>query len=307
MPELPEVEIVRRGLAPAMEGASFAGVTLNRADLRFPFEERFVERLRGQRVVRLTRRAKYILAETGSGLALAMHLGMTGRFTILRSGNGAEEETPGAFYYDYDADPRHDHVIFAMSNGRTIRYNDVRRFGYMTLVDAGGMDSHPLFKGLGAEPLSEDLSPEYLAARAEGKKQPLKSFLLDQRVIAGLGNIYVCEALFRARLSPVAEAGALAAGRSGLAAARRLCASVKGVLEDALAAGGSSFRDYRHPDGASGAFQEKFDVYGRAGEPCNRNCGSLIAREAQAGRSTFYCPSCQGAAAPTPERKKGKS
>ncbi len=291
MPELPEVEIIRRGLASAMEGASFDAVTLNRSDLRFPFETGFAKRLLRERVSRLSRRAKYIIAETESGLGLAMHLGMTGRFTIQRKAAGAE--TPGAFYYDYDADPRHDHVVFGMSNGDVIRYNDVRRFGYMTLFAATEMAAHPLFKNLGVEPLSKELSPTYLARRASGKAQALKAFLLDQRGIAGLGNIYVCEALFRAGLPPEAEAGLLAKGKTGIAASERLCASIKGVLEDALLAGGSSIRDYRHADGGGGSFQEKFDVYGREGEPCHGGCGDLIQRKVQQGRSTFFCPRCQ--------------
>jgi formamidopyrimidine-DNA glycosylase len=292
MPELPEVEIVKRGLAPAMEGASFAAVTLNRAGLRFPFDADFAKRLTGERVSLLTRRAKYIVAEMDSGLALAMHLGMTGRFTVERRGGGGAE-TPGAFYYDYDADPRHDHVLFAMSAGAVIRYNDVRRFGYMTLFAASEKERHPLFKDLGVEPLSDDFTPAFLAKAASGKTQPLKSFLLDQRAIAGLGNIYVCEALFRAGLPPDARAGVLAEGRRGAAAAKRLSAAIKGVLEDALSAGGSSIRDYRHADGGGGAFQEKFDVYGRSGEPCRSGCGALIERKAQQGRSTFFCPLCQ--------------
>jgi formamidopyrimidine-DNA glycosylase len=290
MPELPEVEIVRRGLAPAMEGAAFTAVTLNRADLRFPFEPRFAQRLKAQRVRRLSRRAKYIVAETESGLGLAMHLGMTGRFTVLHHGGAG---TPGAFYYASDADPRHDHVIFAMSGGHVIRYNDVRRFGYMTLFPLAEMAEHPLFRGLGAEPLSGELTAGYLMQRAEGKAQALKAFLLDQRVVAGLGNIYVCEALFRAGLPPDAEAGELAAGKRGAAAAERLAAAIKAVLTDALLAGGSSIRDYRDADGTRGSFQEKFDVYGRAGQPCHNACGSVVERKVQQGRSTFYCPRCQ--------------
>ena len=233
MPELPEVEIVRRGLAPAMEGKSFAAVTLNRAGLRFPFEPGFARRLMGQRVEQLTRRAKYIVAETASGLGLAMHLGMTGRFTVLLGAAGGAG-TPGAAYYKGDADPRHDHVIFVMSGGAAIRYNNARRFGYMTLFDLAAMDAHPHFKDLGVEPLGDGLSPDYLVRRAQGKSQPLKGFLLDQRIVAGLGNIYVCEALFRAGLPPQAEAGALGLGKRGAAAAARLCASIEAVLGDAL-------------------------------------------------------------------------
>jgi formamidopyrimidine-DNA glycosylase len=292
MPELPEVEIVRRGLAPAMEGAAFASVTLNREDLRFPFGAGFAERLQNQCVIGLSRRAKYIIAETESDLRLAIHLGMTGRFTVERS-DTHRSETPGEFYYKSDADPRHDHVIFSMSRGDVIRYNDVRRFGYMILFRQSEAEGHPLFKGLGVEPLSDELTIDYLARRAAGKKQSLKAFLLDQRVIAGLGNIYVCEALFRAGLSPEAEAAALAKGRRGQTAAKRLCVSIKGVLSDALAAGGSSMRDYRHADGGSGGFQEKFDVYGRAGQPCRKGCGATIERRVQQGRSSFFCPSCQ--------------
>jgi formamidopyrimidine-DNA glycosylase len=291
MPELPEVEIVRRGLAPAMEGASFASVTLKRPDLRFPFGPDFAARLKNQRVLRLGRRGKYILAETGGGLALTMHLGMTGRFTIERS-DGFGERMPGEFYNAYDADPSHDHVIFNMSNGAVIRYNDVRRFGYMSLLPLNGLASHPFFSGLGVEPLSDDLSPDYLTARAKGKTQSLKAFLLDQRIVAGLGNIYVCEALFRAGLPPIAEAGALARGRRGFAAATRLCESIKAVLTDALLAGGSSIKDYRQADGSGGRFQERFDVYGRGGQACTA-CGTPIERVVQQGRSTFFCAHCQ--------------
>lgn len=292
MPELPEVEIIRRGLAPAMERACFERVILNRGDLRFPFEADFAERLRGERVRRLGRRAKYLVAETESGLGLAMHLGMTGRFTIVKAGVD-RSETPGEFYYSHAADPQHDHVIFAMSSGDAIRYNDVRRFGYMALLSLSRINEHAWFRNLGVEPLSTDLTSRYLIFRAGGKTQSLKGFLLDQRVIAGLGNIYVCEALFRAGLPPEAEAGKLAQGRRGERAAAGLCENIKAVLNDALLAGGSSFRDYRHPDGGSGRFQEKFDVYGREGQPCHNGCGSRIERIVQQGRSTFFCPRCQ--------------
>ncbi len=235
MPELPEVEVVRRGLAPIMEGTSFASVTLNRGDLRFPFDEGFAQRLKGERIKTLSRRAKYLIAEMESGLALAIHLGMTGRFTILHNGHA---DTPGAHYYNHDAMPRHDHVVFVMSSGDTIRYNDVRRFGYMTLFRAAAMAEHPMFKGLGVEPLSEALSPDYLVKKAKGKTQALKGFLLDQRIIAGLGNIYVCEALFRAGLPPEAEAGVLASGKKGKAAAERLCAAVQERFGRRIARGG---------------------------------------------------------------------
>ena len=289
MPELPEVEIVRRGLAPAMEGAAFAAIELNRADLRFPFETDFARRLKGQHVLRLTRRAKYIVVETASGLGLAMHLGMTGRFTVCAK---TAATTPGAFYYNGDADPRHDHVVFAMSSGTEIRYNDVRRFGYMTLFELAAMEAHPHFKDLGVEPLGDGLTAAYLAGRARGKTQALKGFLLDQRIVAGLGNIYVCEVLFRSGLPPWAEAGALSQGKAGASASKRLCSAIEAVLRDAIEAGGSSIRDYRDASGEKGGFQEKFDVYGRAGEPCTA-CGKFIERIVQQGRSSFFCPGCQ--------------
>lgn len=295
MPELPEVETVRRGLAPFLEGASFSRVELRRPDLRFPFPPGFAERLAGERILRLDRRAKYIIAELQSGLSLAMHLGMTGRFTVLPAGaNGHGEMTPGEFYYDHPALPQHDHVIFSLSHGGHVRYNDVRRFGYMALIERGELPSHAHFRGLGVEPLSDAMSAGFLREKAKGKVLPLKGFLMDQRIIAGLGNIYVCEALYRARLSPLAEAGVLAlAGPRYANAAADLTAAIKAVLLEAIAAGGSSLRDYRQADGSQGSFQEKFFVYGRAGEPCLSGCGAVIERIAQQGRSTFFCPRCQ--------------
>ncbi len=295
MPELPEVETIRRGLAPFLEGASFSRVELRRADLRFPFPPGFAGRLQGEQILRLDRRAKYILAELESGLCLAMHLGMTGRFSIMpHIAPDSDPITPGAFYYDHPALPQHDHVIFDLSHGGAVRYNDVRRFGYMTLIEQGERAAHELFRNLGVEPLTDALSPAFLREKAEGRVQPLKHFLMDQRIIAGLGNIYVCEALFRAGLSPNAEARSLARqGRGGPRAADNLAAAIKAVLSDAIEAGGSSLRDYRHADGSAGSFQEKFNVYGRAGEPCPNGCGSVIERMVQQGRSTFFCPACQ--------------
>jgi formamidopyrimidine-DNA glycosylase len=273
MPELPEVETVRRGLAPALEGQRFVKVELRRCDLRFPFPERFAARLKGRRVEKLERRAKYLMARLDNGLALIMHLGMTGRFAF-----GA---APG---------DKHDHVLFTMSNGAVIRYNDVRRFGFMFLAPWSELDSHPLFSGLGAEPLGEDFDAACLMAKARGRTAPLKSFLLDQRVVAGLGNIYVCEALHEARLSPLAPASVL--GEPGKA--RRLAAAIRKVLKAAIAAGGSSLKDYRQADGSPGYFQHRFAVYGREGEPCKRRgCGGTIARTVQNGRATFYCSRCQ--------------
>jgi formamidopyrimidine-DNA glycosylase len=292
MPELPEVETVRRGLAPVLEGARFTHVEQRRADLRFPFPKDFAKRLKGRRVEGLKRRAKYLIACLDDGEVLAMHLGMTGRFVIDARG---DKTVPGVFAHEASQGAKHEHVVFTMSNGAVIRYNDARRFGYMMLIEPGGMAAHPLFKGLGVEPLSDAMTPEFLAKRASGRAQPLKGFLLDQRVIAGLGNIYVCEALYRAALSPFRPASALAT-KSGApsAAGRRLADAIKAVLNDAIAAGGSSLRDYRQADGSLGYFQHTFCVYGREGQPClRRACSGVVERVVQNGRSTFYCPACQ--------------
>jgi len=298
MPELPEVETVRRGLAPVMEGARFAAVELRRADLRFPFPDGFVQHLVGQRVRRLERRAKYLLAHTDN-IVLAMHLGMSGRFSITAPAKSAPLSAapvqPGAFVQAAGHLPAHDHVVFDFDSGARVIYNDARRFGYMTLMTAEEMDTHPLLRDLGPEPLGDDLTPGYLAGRGRGRIQPLKSFLLDQRNIAGLGNIYVCEALHRARLSPFAPAGRLATatGRAS-AGARRLAAAIPDVLGEAIEAGGSSLRDHRRADGTLGYFQHAFAVYDREGEPCpRRDCSGSVHREVQNGRSTFYCPRCQ--------------
>ncbi len=292
MPELPEVETVRRGLAPVLEGARFAKVEQRRPDLRFPFPKDFAKQLKGRRVQHLGRRAKYLLASLDDGEVLAMHLGMSGRFIIEK---GRETIIPGEFVHDATQERKHEHVVFTMSNGAVIRYTDARRFGYMTLIEPGGLERHPLFKGLGVEPLDGALTPEFLAKRAAGRTQSLKAFLLDQRVIAGLGNIYVCEALYRARLSPFRPASVLAT-KSGAASAgaRKLAEAIPAVLKDAIAAGGSSLRDYRQADGSLGYFQHRFCVYGREGEPCpGKGCRGVIERVVQNGRSTFYCPSCQ--------------
>jgi len=300
MPELPEVETVRRGLAPVMEGARFSAVEVRRPDLRFPFPDGFVQRLVGQRVERLERRAKYLLARTPN-VILAMHLGMSGRFSILVPARAAPLsaapalQQPGRFVHEAGGFAAHDHVVFSFESGAQIIYNDARRFGYMTLVEPDETDSHALFRDLGPEPVGPDLTAGYLAMRARGRIQPLKNFLLDQRVIAGMGNIYVCEALHRARLSPFAAAGRLstATGRAS-AGAHRLAAAIPEVLGEAIAAGGSTLRDHRGADGALGYFQHAFAVYGRAGEPCPRaNCGGSVDRAVQNARSTFYCSRCQ--------------
>ena len=293
MPELPEVETVRRGLLPVLEGKRIKRLEQNRKDLRFPLPKDFPERMRGRKVERLERRAKYLIAHLSGGDALLMHLGMTGRFTVHSASlNG---KSAGKYVDKGATDAKHDHIVLHMEDGATITYNDARRFGFMLLIPEAELAEHPLMHGLGAEPLGRELTPDYLARRAAGKKVDLKAFLSDQRIIAGLGNIYVCEALFRAGLSPKRKAATIATktGRPN-ERAEKLVAAIKAVLKDAIAAGGSSLRDYRRADGALGEFQHTFAVYGREGEPCGRDgrCGS-VKRIVQGGRSTFYCPKCQ--------------
>lgn len=293
MPELPEVETVRRGLEPAMVGARFARVEQRRPDLRFPFPERFAARLEGRRVEALGRRAKYLLADLDDGEVLVMHLGMTGRFTVAPPAGPVL--MPGEFQRDPGGLPAHDHVAFQLSNGFTITYNDVRRFGFMTLVPRATLAEHPLFAGMGIEPLGNELDGARLAGLFRGKAAPLKAALLDQRLVAGLGNIYVCEALHRSGLAPTRPAGSLATptGRP-TKAAHRLAGVIREVLEEAVEAGGSTLRDYAHTDGSLGYFQHRFRVYDREGEPCGTpGCGGTITRLVQSGRSTFHCTSCQ--------------
>jgi formamidopyrimidine-DNA glycosylase len=297
MPELPEVETVRRGLAPVLEGATIAAVEQRRADLRFPFPDGFVARLTGHRITALSRRAKYLLAELDSGEVLVMHLGMSGSFRISST---AEDTTAGGgFHFPRGKDAAHDHVVLYMQGGAgakcAVIYNDPRRFGFMTLIERRAIDSHKLFAGLGVEPTGNALDPAALAGHFAGRAAPLKAVLLDQKIIAGLGNIYVCEALWRARLSPRRAAGTLVR-RDGSAGERldRLTQAVRAVIADAIAAGGSSLRDYVHADGSLGYFQHAFAVYDRAGEACRRpGCGGTIRRIVQSGRSSFYCPRCQ--------------
>ena len=294
MPELPEVETVRSGLEPVLAGRRFVRVEQRRPDLRFPLPERFAERLTGRRVVRLGRRAKYILVHLDTGEVLAVHLGMTGRL-IVSNGGGARDLTLGRYVYEHGKDASHDHLVFTMSGGAVVTYNDARRFGYMTLIPERDLAQDAFFAGLGVEPLGDDLSGSYLARRAAGRKVDLKAFLMDQRIVAGLGNIYVCEALFRAGLSPWKPASRLAT-RTGrpTPAADRLAAEIKAVLTDAIRAGGSTLRDYKRADGTSGLFQNEFAVYDREEAPCARpGCRGTVRRRVQAGRSTFYCPACQ--------------
>ena len=282
MPELPEVETVRRGLAPVMEGIMISQAEVNRPDLRWPFPPNMAERLTGQRVERLRRRSKYILADLSSGETLLIHLGMSGR--MLVSGDPL-----GRFAHEHPAAEKHDHVVLHMENGTRITFNDPRRFGAMDLMATDGADTHKLLAVLGPEPLGNDFHDSVLVEAFKGRNTPVKSALLDQRIVAGLGNIYVCETLFRAKISPKRKAGRIAAPRVAA-----MVPIIRTVLEEAIAAGGSSLRDFRQADGELGYFQHSFDVYGREGEPCRTaGCTGTITRIVQSGRSSFYCPICQ--------------
>jgi formamidopyrimidine-DNA glycosylase len=286
MPELPEVETVRGGLAPVLEGQRLARVEARRPDLRFPFPDNFVQELTGATIIRLDRRAKYLLARLDREDTLVMHLGMSGRFEIARPEG---EERPGQFHYAPDPDPKHAHVVFETDAGARVTYYDPRRFGFMGLVNTATLELHPWFAGMGPEPLSEAFDAAHLKRAFEGRRQGPKTLLLDQRIVAGLGNIYVCEALHRARISPFKAAGGISRPRLA-----KLVEAVKAVLAEAICAGGSSLRDYAQADGALGYFQHRFRVYDREGRPCpNDGCHGVIARRVQAGRSTFYCPACQ--------------
>ncbi len=286
MPELPEVETVRGGLAPVLEGHRLARVEARRPDLRFPLPLNFVQVLTGATITHLGRRAKYLMATLDREDTLVMHLGMSGRFEISRP-EGVE--TPGEFHYAPDKDPKHAHIVFTTDAGTRVTYYDPRRFGYMALVNTATLHLHPWFAGLGPEPLSDAFDADRLKAAFKDRKQGPKTLLLDQRVVAGLGNIYVCEALNRARISPFKPAGAISRPRL-----EKLVAEIRAVLTEAIAAGGSTLRDHVRPDGALGYFQHRFRTYDREGERCfNDPCIGVIARKVQAGRSTFYCPVCQ--------------
>ncbi len=294
MPELPEVETIRRGLEPVLVGARIARVEQRRADLRFPFPERFGARLTDRTVVSLQRRAKYLLAHLDDGTVLIIHLGMSGRISITGHGHQGRGQL-GEFTHNQGNRSIHDHVVLRLGNGTEIVYNDPRRFGLMDLATIATLDTHPLLADLGIEPLGPDLTTEYLARLAAGRRSDLKSFLLDQRIIAGLGNIYVCEALFRTHLKP-SRAASCRATPTGKPNARTaaLIPHVRAVLADAIEAGGSTLRDYAQADGSLGYFQHSFHVYGREGEPClTPACRGMVHRTVQAGRSTFFCPVCQ--------------
>jgi formamidopyrimidine-DNA glycosylase len=292
MPELPEVETVRRGLEPAVVGARIKNVELRRGDIRFPFPPRFAERLAGHRIVALSRRAKYLLFQLDSGDTLIAHLGMSGSFRVQFA---AETEIPGVFHRQRSKDPKHDHVVLHLDNGKVVTYNDPRRFGFMDLASGPSVEAHPRLAGLGDEPLAREFEAARLAALFTGSRAPLKAALLDQKRIAGLGNIYACEALFRAGLAPSRPAGDLANARGRpTRAAAALAGAIHAVLEEAVAAGGSTLRDHRQTNGDLGYFQHAFAVYDREGAPCPRpRCRGTVARMTQAGRSTFYCPVCQ--------------
>src|SRR5712671_3223868 len=300
MPELPEVETVRRGLQPVMEGSKIVRAEARRKDLRFAFQKDFARRLEGQTVTGLGRRAKYLLADLASGDVLLMHLGMSGSFRVIKD---AEKNAPGKFHHARAEDRAHDHVVFHMSSGAAIVFNDPRRFGYMKIVARKALDDEPLLRGLGPEPLGNEFDAAMLARACANKKTSLKAALLDQRVVAGLGNIYVCEALYRSHLSPRRLAATLATKavpRKGVAGgeptehAGRLVTAIHDVLNQAIKAGGSSLRDHRQTSGELGYFQHSFQVYDREGEKCQTSgCGGIVRRFVQNGRSTFWCPKCQ--------------
>jgi len=296
MPELPEVETVRRGLQPFMEGATIRHVAQRRPDLRFPFPPDFVQQLEGRRIAEIARRSKYLLFHLDEGPVLIAHLGMSGSFRIE---TGEEAATPGAFHHERGKLAAHDHVVFDLVSahgeaGRVV-FNDPRRFGFMLFGDPAHLHEHPLLAGLGIEPTGNALDGAALNALLAGRRAPLKAALLDQRAIAGLGNIYVSEALWRAGLSPRRSAGSIAsATKPSTPRTTRLATAIRDVIGDAIAAGGSSLRDYVHADGSLGYFQHSFSVYDREGEPCRRpGCGGTVGRIVQSGRSTFFCSACQ--------------
>ncbi|WP_312798007.1 bifunctional DNA-formamidopyrimidine glycosylase/DNA-(apurinic or apyrimidinic site) lyase [Tianweitania sp.] len=299
MPELPEVETVRRGLQPVMEGARIEQVELRRPDLRFPLPLDFAARLQGRTIDALARRAKYLLIHLDDGTVVIAHLGMSGSFRIEQESDPEPEpDVPGTFHYARSKDEKHDHVVFHLQRPEgcaRVIYNDPRRFGFMLLAEAGALHEHPMLNGLGVEPTGNALDGLLLSDMLRDKKTPLKSALLDQHLIAGLGNIYVCEALWRAAISPKRLAGTLA-GKPGkeTVRTRRLAEAIRTVIADAVAAGGSTLRDHRQADGSLGYFQHTFSVYDREGSPCPRlSCTGAVQRITQAGRSTFYCPRCQ--------------
>jgi len=292
MPELPEVETVRRGLMPVLQGAVIETAEARRPDLRWPLPENFAERLTGRRVEAVGRRAKYLLADLDGGEVLIVHLGMSGS---IRIEGESEQSARGVFHFPRSTAVPHDHVVFGLSSGVTITFNDPRRFGAMLLVPYDRLQEHPLLRSLGPEPLGNSFDAVHLARACAGKRTSLKAALLDQKIVAGLGNIYVCEALHRAGLSPRRLASTLAT-KAGAPTARAeaLVRAIRDVLREAIHAGGSSLRDHRQVNGELGYFQHAFRVYDREGKPCpTRHCRGTVSRIVQGARSTFFCPSCQ--------------
>jgi formamidopyrimidine-DNA glycosylase len=293
VPELPEVETVKRGLEPALVGRQFSLIELRRANLRFPFPADYAAVMKNARILSLERRAKYILVHCDNDKSLIWHLGMTGRFTVVQPDGRATE--PGAFYHETaKALGPHDHVVITLDDGVRVIYNDARRFGFMDMVETAGRDEHKLLCDIGVEPLGNHFSGGYLAAKFAGKKAPLKAALLDQHVVAGLGNIYVSEALFRAGLSPLRKAGSLTGKKAVDPRLEGMVRHIKDILNEAILAGGSTLQDFQNTGGEQGEFQQRFLVYDREGEACmNDSCGKPIKRIVQSGRSTFYCSQCQ--------------
>lgn len=281
MPELPEVETVRRGLQPVMEGRVIAKTDVNRPDLRWPFPENMAERLNGRTVTALRRRSKYILADLDSGETLIIHLGMSGRMQI-------EKAETTQLHHAHLVQQKHDHVVFHMEDGTRIAFNDARRFGAMDLAETDSLEQHWLIEKIGPEPLGNQFDESYLIDALKKKGSPIKTALLDQRVVAGLGNIYVCEVLFRTGISPKRKASNLSVARVS-----SLVPAIREVLGEAIESGGSSLRDHRQTNGELGYFQHNFAVYDREEKPCQNDCGAKIFRIVQSGRSSFYCPKCQ--------------
>jgi formamidopyrimidine-DNA glycosylase len=284
MPELPEVETIRQGLIRCMVGHRLAKVDQRRADLRFPLPKDFARRVTGRTVTSIDRRAKYLLLHLDDGMVLMIHLGMSGRIVVGKEGAG---KTVGEFHRATGGRDVHDHVVFTTDQGYTVTFNDPRRFGMMDLVSNNALHEHKLLKALGPEPLDDAFDAKTLAGRLKGKRTPIKAAILDQNLVVGVGNIYACEALFRAGISPRRLAGTVQGER-----AERLVKAIKGVLHDAIKAGGSSLRDYVKADGELGYFQHHFQVYDREDQPCPK-CKQTIKRAVQGGRSTFYCAKCQ--------------
>jgi formamidopyrimidine-DNA glycosylase len=295
VPELPEVETVKRGLEPALLGRVFQRIELRRKNLRFDFPEGMAETMQGAKVESLERRAKYILVHCSNGKSLILHLGMTGRFTIVKPDGQSFE--PGAFYFEAGGFAElgpHDHVIWHLDDGVRIIYNDARRFGFMDWADTQKRDEHKLLTDIGVEPLGNSFHLDHLVEKLRGKKAPMKAALLDQHVVAGLGNIYVSEALHRAKISPKLEAGKLIKTKSVDPRLEHLVRHIKDILNEAILVGGSTLQDFKSASGKKGEFQERFLVYDREGEACHSaGCHSVIKRIVQSGRSTFYCPTCQ--------------